>query len=94
MARLARVVVPGHPHHVTQRGNRRQPTFFSDDDCRAHAALLADRNRDRSRRKTARGELSDVSPELRNSPELPRNSLTSALISHCRRAAVTIAEWT
>ncbi|MCJ7670390.1 MAG: transposase, partial [Dehalococcoidia bacterium] len=26
MARLARVVVPGYPHHITQRGNRRQQT--------------------------------------------------------------------
>ena len=26
MARLARVVVPGYPHHVTQRGNRRRQT--------------------------------------------------------------------
>ena len=33
MARLARVVVPGIPHHVTQRGNRRQAAFFGDDDC-------------------------------------------------------------
>ena len=24
MARLARVVIPGMPHHITQRGNRRQ----------------------------------------------------------------------
>jgi len=24
MARLARIVVPGSPHHVTQRGNRRK----------------------------------------------------------------------
>jgi len=32
MARLARVVVPGMPHHVTQRGNRRQSVFFSADD--------------------------------------------------------------
>jgi putative transposase len=24
MARLARVVIPGYPHHVIQRGNRRQ----------------------------------------------------------------------
>jgi len=32
MARLARVVVPGFPHHMTQRGNRRQATFFCDDD--------------------------------------------------------------
>ena len=30
MARLARIVVPGVAHHVTQRGNRRQEVFFSD----------------------------------------------------------------
>ena len=30
MARLARVVVPGHPLHVTQRGNGRARTFFGD----------------------------------------------------------------
>jgi putative transposase len=36
MARLARVVVPGIPHHVTQRGNRRQATFFGDDDYAAY----------------------------------------------------------
>jgi len=30
MVRLARIVVPGYPHHVTQRGNRRQVTFFCD----------------------------------------------------------------
>jgi len=29
MARLARIVIPGVAHHVTQRGNRRQPVFFS-----------------------------------------------------------------
>ena len=32
MARLARVVAPGYPHHVTQRGNRRMQTFFGEDD--------------------------------------------------------------
>jgi putative transposase len=32
MARIARVVAPGLPHHVTQRGNRRLQTFFGDDD--------------------------------------------------------------
>jgi putative transposase len=42
MARLARVVVPGYPHHVTQRGNRRQQTFFCDEDYRAYKALLAE----------------------------------------------------
>lgn len=29
MPRQARVVIPGLPHHVTQRGNRRQRTFFA-----------------------------------------------------------------
>jgi putative transposase len=32
MARLARVVIPGHPHHVTQRGNGRARTFVDDGD--------------------------------------------------------------
>lgn len=40
MARLARVVVPGLPHHVTQRGNGRQRTFFSDDDYALYLKLL------------------------------------------------------
>ncbi len=30
MARLARTVIPGLPDHVTQRGNGRARTFFSD----------------------------------------------------------------
>ena len=42
MARLARLVVPGHPHHVTQRGNRGQETFFGDDDYRSYLSLLAE----------------------------------------------------
>jgi len=42
MARLARVVIPGVAHHVTQRGNRRLPIFFSDDDRRTYLALLRD----------------------------------------------------
>jgi REP element-mobilizing transposase RayT len=28
MARRARLVIPGLPYHVTQRGNRRETTFF------------------------------------------------------------------
>jgi len=32
MARLARLVIPGLPHHITQRGNRRQQAFFNDGD--------------------------------------------------------------
>jgi putative transposase len=42
MARLARLVIPGMPHHVTQRGNRRQQTFFRDDDYAAYIELMAD----------------------------------------------------
>ena len=42
MARLPRVVIPGIPHHVVQRGNRRQPVFFSNSDYRFYLTLLAD----------------------------------------------------
>ena len=42
MARLARVVAPGIPHHVTQRGNRRQPTFFQDTDYQLYLDLAAE----------------------------------------------------
>ena len=41
MARLARVVVPGLPHHVTQRGNGRARTFFGDEDYALYRDLLA-----------------------------------------------------
>ncbi len=41
MARLARIVVPGHPHHVTQRGNGRGRTFFDDRDYALYRDLLA-----------------------------------------------------
>ena len=40
MARLARVVIPGVAHYVTQRGNRRLPVFFSDEDRRLYLDLL------------------------------------------------------
>lgn len=40
MPRAARLVLPGVPHHVTQRGNRRQPTFFRDEDYALYLALL------------------------------------------------------
>ena len=41
MARMARVVIPNYPHHITQRGNRRQQTFFTNDDYRAYMSLLS-----------------------------------------------------
>ena len=42
MARLSRIVIPQVPHHVTQRGNRRLPVSFSDEDRHAYLALVAD----------------------------------------------------
>ncbi len=41
MARLARTVIPGIPHHVTQRSNGRAQTFFSDLDYDLYLQLLA-----------------------------------------------------
>jgi len=41
MARIARVVVPGYPHHVTQRGSRRQPAFFCESDYLLYLNIMA-----------------------------------------------------
>jgi putative transposase len=41
MPRIARLVVPGYPHHVTQRGNRRQSVFFCDEDYLSYVKLMA-----------------------------------------------------
>ena len=45
MSRLARLIVPGFPHHVTQRGNRRAPVFFEQGDYALYRDLLAERCR-------------------------------------------------
>ena len=42
MARIARAVAPGIPHHVTQRGNRRQQTFFNDEDYQFYRMLMSE----------------------------------------------------
>jgi putative transposase len=42
MARLARIVLPGIPHHVTQRGNRRERVFFEGGDYALYLDLLAE----------------------------------------------------
>jgi putative transposase len=41
MARIARVVVPGLPRRVTQRGNRREPVFFGVVDDQFYRRLIA-----------------------------------------------------
>jgi putative transposase len=42
---MARVVVPDYPHHITQRGNRRQKTFFCQDDYSYYLQLLSEYSR-------------------------------------------------
>ena len=42
MPRMARLVVPDYPHHITQRGSRRQRTFFGDEDYQAYIDLLCE----------------------------------------------------
>lgn len=40
MPRRARNVFPGVPHHLTQRGNRREDVFFTDEDRQIYLAWL------------------------------------------------------
>lgn len=40
MARLRRLVVPGYPHHVVQRGNRSLDVFFGDEDRKTYIRYL------------------------------------------------------
>jgi len=43
MTRIGRIVISGFPHHVTQRGNRRQQVFFKPSDYLLCRDLLAER---------------------------------------------------
>src|SRR5580700_6669483 len=45
MTRLARMVFAGLPHHVTQRGNRREAIVFEDGDHDIYRDLLAEQTR-------------------------------------------------
>lgn len=42
MARLPRIVIPGQPLHLIQRGNNRQPCFFAEADYRFYLESLND----------------------------------------------------
>jgi putative transposase len=42
MPRVSRIVIPGVAHHVTQRGNRQQALFTSDDDFRVYIQILGE----------------------------------------------------
>lgn len=41
MARMARAVNPGIPHHITQRASRRQKVFFYDEDYQLNIQLIS-----------------------------------------------------
>ncbi len=40
MPRIARIIAPGYPHHITQRGNNRATVFFDDEDRQTYLKLL------------------------------------------------------
>jgi len=42
MPRIARIIAPHYPHHITQRGNNRAVVFFDDEDKAAYLSLLKD----------------------------------------------------
>jgi hypothetical protein len=42
MPSIARTVFANLPHHITQRGNRREPVFFKDEDRIFYLSLLKD----------------------------------------------------
>ncbi len=45
MARIARAVAPGYPHHVTQRGNYQQNIFKDEEDYRRYKSWLEEYSR-------------------------------------------------
>jgi len=46
MARLPRIVIPGHPLHVIQRGNNRQATFYAEEDYHKYLETINEAARD------------------------------------------------
>jgi REP element-mobilizing transposase RayT len=64
MARLPRLVIPGHPHHVTQRGNRRTQTFFEEGDYALYKYLLSEAAQKikRARLELSTGRIIDCLP--------------------------------
>ena len=45
MPRVARRIVPGFPHHITQRGTNRQIVFYTQQDRRVYLELLRENSR-------------------------------------------------
>jgi putative transposase len=44
MPRIARIIIPDVPHHITQRGNNRQDVFFVDGDKAAFLGILKEQS--------------------------------------------------
>ena len=65
MACMARLVIPGIPHHVTQRGAGRAATFFGDGDHSLYRDLLAGHC-------AAAGEDDAMSARLRRAEQIGR----------------------
>jgi len=42
MPRMARVIATGYPHHIVQRGNRRQQVFFYEEDYEQYLGFLSE----------------------------------------------------
>ena len=47
MPRLARIVMPDYPHHIIQRGNRREKVFFSDQDKQTYLDYLYNQSKEK-----------------------------------------------
>ena len=41
MGRKARIIIPGYPHHIVQKGHNRQKIFRDDDDRELYLKMLA-----------------------------------------------------
>ena len=85
MARLRCLVLPGHPYHVTQRGNRRSPTFFEDGDYELYRDLLGEAAR------RAESEIWELRCQFTKCTKLPDDnygaSFTSVRLRLCPFAA-------
>lgn len=42
MARQGRIIIADVPHHIAQRGNRRQDVFFCENDYHLYKSLMAE----------------------------------------------------
>jgi hypothetical protein len=76
MARLARAVFPDLPHHVAQRGNGRQQTFFGDGDYALYRDLLSSMHARPVSRSGGLGADAEMSLRLRKAETIGRVSVT------------------